>query len=306
MRLPARTVSLRLVLACGAAALAPLALGGQTATRALPQRIAPETLETALVAAWDSGFGAWVEELAKHGREGAALDAIALHRTAALRLVEHLRASDHGMQRKLAVMLAGYLGPDAPAGILDALFEAEAARDRAARQGDVEPRTEEAVDELVRDAGGEGTQRPATIYQLYPPSVAPPPPPPPRALVDRFDAQSVVEDVVDSGIRWCGQRERRQAGASVLRRVVERTVAGEYWNASATALEGLVCVCVEDTGGARQQLRDLGGREAARPSVAAVARPRARRLASAPRWPLRAWAGGRASPAGAGSGRGMD
>jgi hypothetical protein len=125
-------------------------------------------------------------------------------------------------------------------------------------------------------------------------------------VVERFDAQSVVEDVVDSGIRWCGQRERRQAGASVLRRVVERTVAGEYWNASATALEGLVCVCVEDTGGARQQLRDLGGREAARPSVAAVARPRARRLASAPRWPLRAWAGGRASPAGAGSGRGMD
>ena len=57
---------------------------------------------------------------------------------------------------------------------------------------------------------------------------------------ERLDTQSVVEDIVFAAIRWCDTDQLRPAGASLLRKVVELTLGGEYWNTSSYAMTGLV------------------------------------------------------------------
>src|SRR5262249_25014617 len=44
--------------------------------------------------------------------------------------------------------------------------------------------------------------------------------------------QSVVEDVVLAAARWCRKDASRSAGLAVQRKVVERTMVGEYWGAA--------------------------------------------------------------------------
>jgi len=62
----------------------------------------------------------------------------------------------------------------------------------------------------------------------------------PRTSMETFDTQSVVEDVVFAANRWCRHPQRKPAGLAVLRKVVERTLSGEYWNTSSYAMTGLV------------------------------------------------------------------
>lgn len=196
------------------------------AATAPPGRVEPRSAD-ALVRAWDAGFGAKVEHLLHDGREAAVMQALARHPPAALELVRHLRTSNDVTQRKLAAILVGRLAAQAPAGMLDALFEAEAARDRAATDPADRLDGPSVVNDVLRREVDGRRHRAARN-------------------VSRLDAQAVVEDIVFAATRWCGHPERASAGVALLRKVVERTVDGEYWNSSGAALEGLVCHCHAD------------------------------------------------------------
>jgi hypothetical protein len=58
----------------------------------------------------------------------------------------------------------------------------------------------------------------------------------PRNDGERFETQSVVEDIVFAATRWCRHGERRDAGIALLRQIVERTLSSEYWNTSSYAM----------------------------------------------------------------------
>lgn len=51
--------------------------------------------------------------------------------------------------------------------------------------------------------------------------------------------QSVVEDVVLAAARWCRSQASRPAGLALLRKVVERTLIGEYWSTASYAMATL-------------------------------------------------------------------
>lgn len=53
-------------------------------------------------------------------------------------------------------------------------------------------------------------------------------------------SQSVVEDLVLAAARWCREEAPRPAAQALLRKVVERTLIGEYWGAAPFALATLV------------------------------------------------------------------
>ena len=59
-------------------------------------------------------------------------------------------------------------------------------------------------------------------------------------LFQQLTNHSVVEDIVFAATRWCRAAPRRDAGLGVLRRVVERTLDGEYWNTASYAVMGLL------------------------------------------------------------------
>ncbi len=71
-------------------------------------------------------------------------------------------------------------------------------------------------------------------------------------FADRLYSQSVVENIVFSASRWCRRAALRPAGLAVLRRVVEQTLAGQYWNTSAYAITTL---CRYDLDGSAALLR---------------------------------------------------
>jgi len=52
-------------------------------------------------------------------------------------------------------------------------------------------------------------------------------------------AQSVVEEVVLAATRWAREPALREPAGAVLRKVVERTLGGEYWSSAAYALTTL-------------------------------------------------------------------
>ena len=52
-------------------------------------------------------------------------------------------------------------------------------------------------------------------------------------------SQSVVEDVTLAAVRWCQDTSAREAGLALLRKVVERTLIGEYWGSASYALAAL-------------------------------------------------------------------
>lgn len=208
-------------------------------------RATTPTREEELVTTWDAELGERVEELARDGNEAAVLEPLARHRAASLVMIQHLRASDRLLQRKLAPVLAGYLARRAPASLLDDLFEAEARRCADPRRAGRGPGGD-ARDEAVNRKLEQVAER--------------------RDVAGYFDAQSVVEDIVQAAARWCRDAERRKAGVSLLRKVVERTLEGEYWNSSSAAMRGLACDCREDS-------RELLSRFATLPGRAAAAEP---------------------------------
>jgi hypothetical protein len=55
----------------------------------------------------------------------------------------------------------------------------------------------------------------------------------------RLEAQSVVEDIVFAATRWARDPALRPAGLALLRTIVQRTIAGEYWNTASYALTTL-------------------------------------------------------------------
>jgi hypothetical protein len=55
----------------------------------------------------------------------------------------------------------------------------------------------------------------------------------------RFETQSVVEDIVFAATRWARDPGLRPAGLALLRSIVQRTIAGEYWNTASYALTTL-------------------------------------------------------------------
>lgn len=61
---------------------------------------------------------------------------------------------------------------------------------------------------------------------------------PPESL-EPLCSQSVVEDIVLAASRQCRRPELREAACALLRKVVERTLVGEYWNTAAFALTTL-------------------------------------------------------------------
>lgn len=61
----------------------------------------------------------------------------------------------------------------------------------------------------------------------------------PPETMEPLYCQSVVEDVVLAGARWCRQPAFRPAALEVLRKVVERTIIGEYWSTASYAMATL-------------------------------------------------------------------
>jgi hypothetical protein len=55
----------------------------------------------------------------------------------------------------------------------------------------------------------------------------------------RLETQSVVEDIVFSAAFWARRERSRAAALHLLRDVVERTLAGEYWNTVSYAMTTL-------------------------------------------------------------------
>ena len=63
--------------------------------------------------------------------------------------------------------------------------------------------------------------------------------------------QSVVEDIVLAAARWCRTPEAREAALALLKKVVERTIIGEYWNSASYAMAAL---CRYQAPGAKELL----------------------------------------------------
>jgi len=61
----------------------------------------------------------------------------------------------------------------------------------------------------------------------------------PKDDLGRLDMQSVVEEIVFSATRWARQTRAQAAAFALLRKVVELTVQGEYWNTASYALTTL-------------------------------------------------------------------
>jgi hypothetical protein len=61
----------------------------------------------------------------------------------------------------------------------------------------------------------------------------------PKDDLGRLDTQSVVEDIVFSAAFWARREQSRPAAVQLLREVVERTLAGEYWNTASYAMTTL-------------------------------------------------------------------
>jgi hypothetical protein len=61
----------------------------------------------------------------------------------------------------------------------------------------------------------------------------------PKDDLRRLDTQSVVEDIVFSAALWARHEHSRPPALQLLRDVVERTLAGEYWNTASYAMTTL-------------------------------------------------------------------
>jgi hypothetical protein len=61
----------------------------------------------------------------------------------------------------------------------------------------------------------------------------------PKDDFGRLETQSVVEDIVFSAAFWARREHSRPAAVQLLRDVVERTLAGEYWNSASYAMTTL-------------------------------------------------------------------
>jgi hypothetical protein len=61
----------------------------------------------------------------------------------------------------------------------------------------------------------------------------------PKKDFGRLETQSVVEDIVFSAAFWARRERTRAAAFELLRTVVERTIAGQYWNTASYALTTL-------------------------------------------------------------------
>jgi hypothetical protein len=61
----------------------------------------------------------------------------------------------------------------------------------------------------------------------------------PKDDFGRLDTQSVVEDIVFSAALWARNERTRTAGVELLRSVIEKTIAGEYWNTASYAITTL-------------------------------------------------------------------
>lgn len=59
-------------------------------------------------------------------------------------------------------------------------------------------------------------------------------------MFERLNVQSVVEDVVFAATRWCRHNETRSQGIAILKRVVEDTLSGTYWNTASYAMATLL------------------------------------------------------------------
>jgi hypothetical protein len=58
----------------------------------------------------------------------------------------------------------------------------------------------------------------------------------PKDDFERLECQSIVEDVVFAASRWARKKELRVPALELLKSVVERTLAGQYWNTSSYAM----------------------------------------------------------------------
>ena len=203
-------------------AIAPLVLVAVLAQAKVAPGLAPGSWEETLISTWEGPLSEQVEELLRDCHEDAVLEQLARYPVAARFMLGYFSRSNRLLQRKLAPSLARLLGKEAPSGTLDALFEAEAARRAAALRGEM--------------AGG-GNPRTNAVNRVIEQSADGP------GLVGILDAESVVEDVVIAARSWCGVPSRAMAAAAVLRKVVERTIAGERWNSVGRAMKALVCDC---------------------------------------------------------------
>jgi hypothetical protein len=61
----------------------------------------------------------------------------------------------------------------------------------------------------------------------------------PKSDFGRFETQSVVEETVLSAARWVRREYTRPPAFELLRTIVERTMAGEYWNSASYAMTTL-------------------------------------------------------------------
>jgi hypothetical protein len=55
----------------------------------------------------------------------------------------------------------------------------------------------------------------------------------------RLDSQSVVEDIVFSAAFWARRDQTRPAAFELLRKIIERSITGEYWNTASYAMTTL-------------------------------------------------------------------
>ncbi len=62
----------------------------------------------------------------------------------------------------------------------------------------------------------------------------------PADTLEPLYSQAVVEDLVLAATRWCRRPEAREQALALLRKVVERTLMGEYWGSAPYALTTLV------------------------------------------------------------------
>lgn len=67
-------------------------------------------------------------------------------------------------------------------------------------------------------------------------------------------SQSVVEDVVLAASRWCRHSGLREPAFALLRKIVERTLVGDYW---CTAPYALATLCRYEAPGAEALLREF-------------------------------------------------
>lgn len=72
--------------------------------------------------------------------------------------------------------------------------------------------------------------------------------------IDRIYCQSVVEDIVFSAARWCRNPRLQTQGLALLSMLVEKTLAGEYWNTSSYAMATL---CFYNTTNSQQLLKEF-------------------------------------------------